>query len=53
MFEEINNHHENESTDILESDEVLSEKKFVLKLDKKKKTKSVSSSRRTNGRTSS
>ena len=41
MFEEINNHHENESTDILESDEVLSEKKFVLKLDKKKKTKSV------------
>ena len=41
MFEEINNHHENESTDILESDEVLSEKKFVLKLDKKKKTKSA------------
>ena len=41
MFEEINNHHENESTDILESDEFLSEKKFVLKLDKKKKTKSA------------
>jgi hypothetical protein len=41
MFEEINNHYENESTNILESDSVLSEKKFVLKLDKKKKTKSA------------
>ena len=39
MFEEINNHYENESTNILESDDVLSEKKFVLKLDKKKKSK--------------
>ena len=38
MFEEINNHHENSGTNILESDEVLSEKKFVLKLNKKKKT---------------
>ena len=41
MFEEINNHYENETTNILESDKVLTEKKFVLKLDKKKKTKSV------------
>ena len=41
MFEEINNHYENENTNILESDEVLSEKKFVLKLGKKKKSKPV------------
>jgi hypothetical protein len=38
MFEEINNHYENNGTNILESDDVLSEKKFVLKLNKKKKT---------------
>lgn len=41
MFEEINNHYENETTNILESDEVLSEKKFVLKLGKKKKSEPV------------
>ncbi len=39
MFEEINNHYDVKSTNILESDDILSEKKFVLKLNKKKKTK--------------
>jgi len=39
MFEEINNHHEVSGVNLLESDDVLSEKKFVLKLDKKKKSK--------------
>ena len=39
MFEEINNHYDTESNNILESDNVLAEKKFVLKLNKKKTTK--------------
>jgi len=39
MFEEINNHYENGGVNILESDNLISEKKFVLKLDKKKKSK--------------
>ena len=39
MFEEINNHYDVNSVNILESDDVLSEKKFVLKLNKKKETK--------------
>jgi uncharacterized protein YfkK (UPF0435 family) len=39
MFEEINNHYDVESTNILESEDILSEKKFVLKLNKKKTTK--------------
>ena len=39
MFEEINNHYDTESNNILESDDVLTEKKFVLKLNKKKTTK--------------
>ena len=39
MFEEINNRYDVESTNILESDDVLTEKKFVLKLNKKKTTK--------------
>ena len=39
MFEEINNHYDVKSTNILESDNVLTEKKFVLKLNKKKTTK--------------
>jgi hypothetical protein len=39
MFEEINNHYDVKSTNILESDSVLVEKKFVLKLNKKKTVK--------------
>ena len=39
MFEEINNHYDVKSTNILESDSILTEKKFVLKLNKKKTTK--------------
>jgi len=39
MFEEINNHHDVDVINILESDQLLNEKKFVLKLDKKKKSK--------------
>ena len=41
MFEEINNHHDVDVINILESDQLLNEKKFVLKLDKKKKSKPV------------
>ena len=37
MFEEINNHYNTESNNILESDSILTEKKFVLKLNKKSK----------------
>jgi hypothetical protein len=39
MFEEINNHHNVEGVNLLESDSILSEKKFVLKLNNKKKSK--------------
>jgi hypothetical protein len=39
MFEEINNHYDVNSINLLESDEVLSEKKFVLKMNKKKAPK--------------
>ncbi len=41
MFEEINNHHEVNSINLLESDNILSEKKFVLKLGNKKQKKDV------------
>ena len=41
MFEEINNRYDVGYTDILESSDLLLEKKFVLKLDKKKSTKKV------------
>ena len=37
VFEEINNHYDVNFINILESDDVLSEKKYVLKLNKKKK----------------
>ena len=39
MFEEINNHYNTDTISLFETDNMLSEKKFVLKLDKKKKTK--------------
>ena len=39
MFEEINNHYDTKGVNLLESDDVLSEKKYVLKLNKPKKEK--------------